>query len=194
MRAINLFLVLVCMLTIAACSNRREIEAYRKEGITALQYESYEEALDFFNLALKSGEGEVGNIQYDILLYKAECLFLLGRFTESRNIYDILLKVKKNSKQFNEIYEIINNFATLDELKVSLDNNDIEKSQKLLEELKQSGLEHDRAVIFNQAILYEKQGEWKYALDQFKYYLTQFPNDEIAQHEIDFITNILTSS
>lgn len=181
------FTILIIVLLTSACSNKNRILAYRAEGINSLQNQNYQEALDYFNMAIKAGDGEVSKLQYDLLLYKAECLFQLGDFSKSRDIYNVLLKVNPNNSQFKEIFSIISSLASLDELRASLDNNNLNEAEELISQLKQTGLEHDRAVIFNQAVLYEKRGEWKYALDQFKYYLTQFPNDERALHEIDFI-------
>lgn len=179
-------LILICIM-LTACTNRNRIMAYRAEGINSLQNQNYQEALDYFNMAISAGDGEVTKLQYDLLLYKAECLFQLGDFSKSRDIYNVLLKVNPNNSQFKEIFSIISSLASLDELRAALDNNNLTEAEELINKLKQTGLEHDRAVIFNQGVLYEKKGEWKYALDQFKYYLTQFPNDEKALHEIEFI-------
>ena len=179
-------LILICFI-LTACTNRNKIMAYRAEGINSLQNKNYKEALDYFNMAIQAGDGQVSELQYDLLLYKAECLFQLGDFSASRDIYNVLLKVSPNNPQFKDIFSIISSIASLDELRSALDNNNLEHAQELIDNLKQTGLEHDRSVIFNQAVLYEKQGQWKYALDQFKYYLTQFPDDKKAMHEIDFI-------
>lgn len=187
-KKILLATIVVFMLLLSSCSNKNRILAYRAEGINSLQNKNYQEALDYFNMAIDAGDGEVSNLQYDLLLYKAECLFQLGNYSKSRDIYNVLLKVKPNNSQFKEIFSIINSLASLDELRSALDNNQLNQAEDIIEKLKQTGLEHDRAVIFNQGVLYEKKGEWKYALEQFKYYLTQFPNDEKAMHEIEFIS------
>ncbi len=41
--------------------------------------------------------------------------------------------------------------------------------------------------MYNQAVLYEKKGEWKNALNAFNYFLKQYPGDEGAVHEVEFI-------
>ena len=45
--------------------------------------------------------------------------------------------------------------------------------------------------MYNQAVLYEKKGQWKDALNSFIYYLKMYPDDVNAQYEVDFINNIL---
>ena len=83
------------------------------------------------------------------------------------------------------------NIDNLASLKDSLNNDDLIRAEELISILKNTNLEHDKTFVFNQAVLYEKKGEWKDALNMFEYYLTQNPDDEKAIHEIDFIKNIL---
>ena len=67
-----------------------------------LENANYDEALSYFNEALRLGNGEVGNTQYELLLYKAECLFMLKRYDEAKVIYETLLSIDKNNKLYNE--------------------------------------------------------------------------------------------
>ena len=173
-----------------SCQNK-EIAEYTEQGIYYLKKEDYVEALNNFNIALQNGHGEVSDIQYQLLLYKAECLFMLKRYDECRKIYNTLVAIDKNNKQYNELNQIMTNLDDLSTLKDSLNNDDIIKAEELIAILKNTNLEHDKTFVFNQAVLYEKKGEWKDALNMFEYYLTQNPDDEKAQHEIDFIKNIL---
>lgn len=152
-----------------------------------LENANYDEALSYFNEALRLGNGEVGNTQYELLLYKAECLFMLKRYDEAKVIYETLLSIDKNNKLYNELYNNVNTITTLVEFKKAIDNEEIDKADSILLSLKELGLEHEKSVMFNQAVLYEKKGEWKNALNAFNYYLKQYPGDEDASHEVEFI-------
>ena len=77
---------------LTSCSSSK-IMQYKIYGIDYLENANYEEALDYFNKALNAGNGQVGKEQYDLLLYKAECLFMLKRYSEAKSIYGILLKI-----------------------------------------------------------------------------------------------------
>lgn len=185
-----LLLSIAISFILISCQNK-EIAEYTEQGIYYLKKEDYVEALNNFNIALQNGHGEVSDIQYQLLLYKAECLFMLKRYDECRKIYNTLVAIDKNNKQYNELNQIMTNLDDLSTLKDSLNNDDIIKAEELISILKNTNLQHDKTFVFNQAVLYEKKGEWKDALNMFEYYLTQNPNDEKAQHEIDFIKNIL---
>ena len=169
-----------------ACVNRK-INQYKTYGIDYLDNGNYEEALSYFNEAIKLGDGEVGTMQYEILLYKAECLFMLERYVEARDIYKTLLSIDKNNKTYNELYNNVNTIASLVEFRTAIDNDNVEEADRILQELREAGLEHEKSVMYNQAVLYEKKAEWKNALNAFNYYLKQYPGDEDASHEIEFI-------
>lgn len=178
--------VLFLAISLFACTNNK-IMQNRIYGIDYFENGNYEEALTYFNEAIKQGNGAVGPTQYDLLMYKAECLFMLKRYSEAKNIYKILLSIDKNNKTYKDLYENVSSIVSLIEFKQAIDEDDIEKSDEILKELKELGLEHEKSVMFNQAVLYEKKGEWKNALNAFNYYLKQYPNDEDAMHEVEFI-------
>ena len=179
------FLCFVVLLASACAKNK--IMQFRSYGIDYLENADYESALEYFNEAIKLGNGEVGKVQYDLLLYKAECLFMLKRYSEAREIYTILLDIDKNNKVYRELYNSVTSIVGLVEFKNALDNDNIEEAEKIFAELKEVGLEHEKSVMFNQAVLLEKKSEWKNALNAFNYYLKQYPGDEDALHEIEFI-------
>lgn len=179
--------ILIVLFVLSACSNRKVLN-YRNYGLDYYENENYEEALNCFNQAIELGNGEIGRVQYDLLMYKAECLFMLGRYDEAKIVYSNLLKIDKNNEQYKELYKNVASIVLLVEFKKSIDNDDIEKAEEVLNELKENGLEHEKSVMYNQAVLYEKKGEWKDALNSFNYYLKQYPGDENALHEVEFIS------
>lgn len=178
------FLIILSFLV--ACTNRK-IMQYKSYGMDYIENSNYEEALSYFNEAIRLGNGEVGPTQYELLLYKAECLFMLKRYSETKEIYETLLSIDKNNKQYKELYNNVSSIVNLVEFKTAIDSEEIDKADSILLELREQGLEHEKSVMYNQAVLYEKKGEWKNALNAFNYYLKQYPGDEGAMHEIDFI-------
>lgn len=178
------FLIILSFLV--ACTNRK-IMQYKSYGMDYIENSNYEEALSYFNEAIRLGNGDVGPTQYELLLYKAECLFMLKRYSEAKEIYETLLSIDKNNKQYKELYNNVSSIVNLIEFKTAIDSGEIDKADAILLELREQGLEHEKSVMYNQAVLYEKKGEWKNALNAFNYYLKQYPGDEGAMHEIDFI-------
>ena len=178
--------LLFSIFILSSCQNKK-INQYKSYGIDYLENNNYEEALSYFDEALKLGDGEVSSTQYELLLYKAECLFMLNRYDEAKKIYETLKVIDKNNKTFNELYNNLSTIVNLVDFKMAIDNGELERADEVFNELKSIGLEHEKSVMYNQAVLYEKKGEWKNALNAFNYYLKQYPGDENALHEVEFI-------
>lgn len=179
-------LLIFSAIMLLSCNNKKILQ-YKSYGIDYLENSNYEEALTYFEEAIKLGDGEVGITQYELLLYKAECLFMLKRYSEAKDIYKILLSIDKNNRQYKELYNNVSSIVDLVEFKSAIDDNNIEKADSIFVELRELGLEHEKSVMYNQAVLYEKKGEWKNAANAFNYYLKQYPGDEGALHELEFI-------
>lgn len=183
-------IIFIIILLFCGCTNS-SINEYRNKGIVELNNGNYESALDYFNTAISLGKGNVGKLQYDLIMYKAETLFLLKKYDEAKNIYESLIQIDRRNKTFNELYNNINSIIYKIDFKKAIDNNDIDAAETILENLKKIGTEHEKCIMYNQAVLYEKKGQWKDALNSFIYYLKMYPDDTNAQYEVDFINNIL---
>ena len=178
--------LLFSIFILSSCQNKK-INQYKSYGIDYLENNNYEEALSYFDEALKLGDGEVSSTQYELLLYKAECLFMLNRYDEAKKIYETLKVIDKNNKTFNELYNNLSTIVNLVDFRIAIDNGELDRADEVFLELKSIGLEHEKSVMYNQAVLYEKKGEWKNALNACNYYLKQYPGDENALHEVEFI-------
>ena len=178
-----LLVLLFCFLVLTSCQNKK-INQYKSYGIDYLENNNYEEALSYFDEALKLGDGEVSSTQYELLLYKAECLFMLNRYDEAKKIYETLKVIDKNNKTFNELYNNLSTIVNLVDFRMAIDKGELDRADSILLELKSIGLEHEKSVMYNQAVLYEKKGEWKNALNAFNYYLKQYPGDENELNEV----------
>ena len=184
----SLFIIsMIIIVAFTTSCKSSQIMQYRNYGIDYLENKNYEEALNYFNEAIKMGNGAVGKVQYDLLLYKAECLFMLKKYDEAKKVYEILMSVGPFNKTYKELYDNVSSITALVDFKMYLDNDDVEKPEESLKKLVELGMEHQKSVMFNQAVLYEKKAEWKDALNSFNYYLKQYPGDEDAMHEVEFI-------
>ena len=184
----SLFIIsMIIIVAFTTSCKSSQIMQYRNYGIDYLENKNYEEALNYFNEAIKMGNGAVGKVQYDLLLYKAECLFMLKKYDEAKKVYEILMSVGPFNKTYKELYDNVSSITALVDFKMYLDNDDVEKAEESLKKLVELGMEHQKSVMFNQAVLYEKKAEWKDALNSFNYYLKQYPGDEDAMHEVEFI-------
>lgn len=181
-------IVFLVLISLTACT-RSKILRYRDEAIEKYKNEEYEEALNLIDSSLNLGKGEVGSIQYDLLLYKADCLIRLGRPHEARDIYSVLVNIDKHNKDYQALYNQINNSIALIDFQEALNEDRIEDSIQIYEKIKSLGLDHDRSVLFNRAVLYEKQGKWKDAENAFSIYLNEYPGDEDCEKELAFIRN-----
>lgn len=190
---IKKFLIFIVVFSLTGCTSNKLLRT-RRYGIDYLENGDYEEALNYFNDALKLGNGQVSKVQFDILMYKAECLFMLNRYDEALKIYDTLMSIDGFNKSYKEIYDNLSNIAYLVNFRKYLDDGDIEKADETYRILKELGYEHEKSVMYNQGVLYEKKGEWKDALNSFNYFLKQYPGDKNAEHEIEFINAQLNNS
>ena len=77
--------ILLLTVFLCACTNKK-IAQYKIYGLDYLENGNYEEALSYFNKGIEMGRGSVTQVQYDLLLYKAECLFMLKRYSEAKKI------------------------------------------------------------------------------------------------------------
>ena len=184
---------IMLIFVLCSCQNAR-IKDLRKKGIEALDNGNYQEAHDLLYEALMAGKGQVGRIQYDILMYYAECCYYLKDYDKVDKIYESLYKIDKNNKTYQYLNNNIRTEITKIRFKIALDEDRIEDADAIYKELSELGASFDKSVRFNHAVLYEKRGEWRDALNEFNMYLMQYPDDEDALHEKEFIEAILNTS
>ncbi len=73
--------------------------AYRGIGITYMEEEDYESALQAFSQALECRAGHVGEVEYDILMYRAETQTRMGDYSDAVDTYTVLLEAQGESPQ-----------------------------------------------------------------------------------------------
>lgn len=186
LKIFKIFILILSLLFLTSCS-AISIAHYKNQGVDFLNDGYYSDAIESFDRALNASDGAVGRTQYDILLYKAECLFLIGEYEKANHIYDSLLKIDSNDNTYKELYNKSKAYIKVIELKNALNNNDIIESEKLINEIKELGLASDRAVEFNEAVYYERIGDWEKAKDAFADYFIKYSSDKIAEKELEFL-------
>ena len=187
-------LILLCILLLLTSCSAISISHFKNQGIDFLNDGYYQDALESFDRALLISDGAVGTTQYDILLYKAECYFLLSEYDKANHIYDILLKVDKNNKTYEELYNKSSAYLKIIELRDALNNDEIEKAEVLIDEIKKLGLATDKAVEFNEAVFLEKSGDWEKAREAFADYFIKYSGDKNAERELDFLNTRVTGT
>lgn len=187
----NIILIL-SLLFLSSCS-AISVSHYKNQGVDFLNDGYYEDAIDSFDRALLLSDGAVGRMQFDILLYKAEGLFLIGEYEKANHIYDSLLKIDNKNKVYEELFNKSKAYIKVIELKDALNKDDVELSRKLIDEIKQLGLGTDRAVEFNEAVYLERSGQWEEAKNAFADYFIKYSSDKIAEKELEFLNTRVTS-
>ena len=71
----------------------------------------------------------------------------------------------------------------------ALNKEDLSSARKYLDEAKAKGLTNDRELEYNEAVYLEKAGEWKKAYEAFTQYSSRYPEDSVAEREVQFLEN-----
>lgn len=95
----------VAVLTVGLCTGcgserKEEQRALRLEGITLMENEKYEEALEKFQGALDLSLGKVGDVETDICFYKAEAQYMLGDLEGSMATYTAILDYNEDPRAY----------------------------------------------------------------------------------------------
>ena len=99
------YMTVVAALALAlctGCSNERKEEQreLRLEGITLMENEKYEEALEKFQGALDLALGQVGDVETDICFYKAEAQYMLGDLEGAMATYTAIVEFNQDAKAY----------------------------------------------------------------------------------------------
>lgn len=100
-----LYTVCVAVFVLVVCtgcgSNRKEEQReLRLEGITLMENEKYEEAMEKFQRALDLSLGKVGNVETDICFYKAEAQYMLGDLEGAMQTYSAIIDFNEDPRAY----------------------------------------------------------------------------------------------
>ncbi|MCQ2402068.1 MAG: tetratricopeptide repeat protein [Lachnospiraceae bacterium] len=185
---ITLLLSAVIMLFTGCASNK--MYTLRDEAIEKYKSGSYAEARELFEEALSEGNGQVSEVQYDILRYRAECELRLKDYEAAKKTYGILLKLDPSDKNRELYYDLEEQFERVEEINRAFEvmaSGDYEAAYKEMDKYASLGGDSSAALAwFNKAVCAEYLGNWEEAASLLKDYLAVYPDDEAARKEYNF--------
>ena len=96
-----ILMVTVLFVCIGCSTERKDNQMkLREQGISYLENEQYEKALETFQAALDESLGEIGAVELDICYYKAEAQYMLGQVEEAINTYTAIIRYNNASKAY----------------------------------------------------------------------------------------------
>lgn len=182
-------LIMSAML-LTACSSGADKYALRDEGIALYQSGDYAAAEAKFDEALDASDGQVSELQYDILKYKAECRLRQGDALGAKENYEALLELEKDTENAAEYESVLAELDNLDRIEEGLglmDSGSYKDAAGLFEEMASldKGLAGSSAW-FNLAVCREYMGDFEEARRLWQQYVEVYPDDEAALKELRF--------
>ena len=178
-------------LVFAAGCGRMSAGELRLQGIEELEAGNYEAASKSFADALDASEGKVGKTQYDILKYRAEVSFKLSdyeRAAETWRKLKILDEDPENQSEYDNLIMTCDAAAANMRGKELMEAGDYEVALSEFDRGIAIGDERmNRILRFNRACCYEYMGDYESALEEFTAYVQEFPEDEEAFKEYNFL-------
>jgi len=180
-------LTLGCILT--GCADRKLVTV-RSEAVQAFEEKDYQKARELFDKALSYGNGQVDEIEFDILRYRAERELRLGDYEAAEKTYQILSELDTSEDGrilYGNLQEQFERLRILTEAEKRMDSGSYEEAYALLEQL--AGLGGDAvsaAAWFDRAVCAEYMGNWDVAAELFGDYIAIYPEDTAAKKEYDF--------
>ena len=179
------------MAVLPGCGSRMNKKELRELGIEAMRAGDYEGAKQRFAEALEASDGEVSELQYDILKYRGECEIRLGQYEEAQETYGILAQLdtkEENQRKYQEVLQELSGLSGLKEAIAHMDAGEYETAVEMLEPLAElHGGMVGMAAWFNRAVCMEHLQQFDEAEEAFSAYVEQYPEDEKALRELDFL-------
>ena len=175
-------------LMLTACGGEDKY-ALREQGIEFYNSGDYVAAIDAFDKALDASDGQVSELQYDILKYRGECEIRTGDYTAAKESYTALYELcdDKDKARIDEIY---NELGALDKIKEAADmlksGSYTEAYDAFSEYAVLDGSMTGRAAVYNKAVCAEYLGNFVEAYELLSQYLDKYPDDEAAKKEAEF--------
>jgi len=185
----TVFAILLAAVLLTGCADRK-LYAVREEAVKAFEAGDYANARTLFDEALSYGNGQVAEVEFDILRYRAECELRLKDYEAAKESYRILSELDSSEDGkilYAELKEQFERVSLLEEALKLMEDGSYEKAYASFDEL--AGLGGDpisAAAWFNKAVCAEYMGNWDVAAELFGDYLAIYPDDAEAKKEYDF--------
>ncbi len=178
------------MLLMSGCEKGPDKYELRDEAVAIYQQGDYAGAITAFNKALDASNGEVSELQYDILKYRAECEVRTGDYVAAKQTYSALMQLLEDDPDASRAASILEQLGALDKIKEASalidEGKYLDAYDAFSEYAKLDGTLTGRAAVFNKAVCAEYLGRYEEALELFKEYLAKYPEDAAAKKEADF--------
>lgn len=185
-KSILKLVLLFVMLLLTACSGKK-VDELRLKGIEELQKAKYEDAIKTFNEALELSDGKITEVQYDILIYRAEAEYMTGDFEAAQKTIDTLRVVNGDRDEYLRFQAQLDAKKLISEATDALNAGDLETAREKMDKAVSYGITNDRDLQFDEIVYLEKTAQWEEALEQIKTYLEQYPKDKDAEREKKFL-------
>lgn len=208
-----LFAVLVLVLVgIAAAAvigvrsytRRKQQETLRTEGIAAMESQDYQTAKTKFDEALALAGGKSGELENDILAYRADALYSAKDYEASLADWQKLLEADSENEniQRNIVLCLLETGRYEEALACGVMQSRV-YNRIVVEQIEAGEYEQALATIgqgkaasdgeaaadlaYNEAVIYEATGDYAKALELFEDYVSRYGADENAEREITFL-------
>ena len=175
---------------LCGCEKGPDKYEIRESAVALYQQGDYAGAITAFNEALEASGGEVTDLQYDILKYRAECEVRTGDYVAAKKTYSALVELEGESGDNGRAAQILGELGALDEIK---DAAELVKEEKYADAYdafalyaKLDGTLTGRAAVYNQAVCAEHMGNYQEAYEILSKYLEMYPDDEAEKKEAEF--------
>ena len=188
-KPIILAVLIMTAMMLTACGGEDKY-ALRDQGIELYNSGDYEGAAELFDKAMDASDGQVSELQFDILKYRGECEIRLGDYSAANASYDALYELCKDDADYAEIEQVYNELSSLDKLQAAVklmqSGSYSEAYEALGSYAKADGTFTGAAAMYNQAVCAEHLGNFEEAYALFSQYLGVYPDDESARKEAEF--------
>ena len=187
--SLRTIVICIAALMLTACTDNDKY-VLREEAVELYQQGDYQGALEKLDAALSASNGQVSELQYDILKYKAECQLRLGKYDEAEKSYKALLaldEAKENQAEYDEVLKELEALNVINEAVELFNKKDYDGALKLLKPYAAlDGTAAGSIAWYNLAVCEEYTGEFDEAKKHFESYVNAYPEDAAANKEYRF--------
>ena len=185
------FAAIIAALAFSGCADKGPDKyELRKEAVALFNAGDYEGALNKLNEALDASRGQVSELQYDILRYKAECQLRTGDISAARDSYNALLILDENDSNLAQYEGLLAELNALDEIEKSAELFEAGSYADAAETYRQyaalDGTISGKTAWYNLAVCEEYSGNYEEAAELWQQYTDMYPDDESAAKEERF--------
>lgn len=206
------FLLLIALMIggivfgVSSYQKKKAQQALLAEGIASMDSGNYEAAIAAFDKILGEPKGKVGSFEVEVLTYRGEAEYKQKDYQAAIHTFELLVKEDEAKERYQRMlcfsqmelgnYEaaLAYGFADADVYNrmtlQSLEKQDYETALETVEKGIAACAADDpvkQDLAFNQAVVYEKQGDYVKALELFEAYLETYGSDEKVEREVTFL-------